>query len=595
MKKMLGVVWQWMRSRSRIAQRAHFGILRWATRRRSAPSDALSRVLEEFGRAYPNARFVQVGANDGVTLDPLHRQILIRDWTGVLLEPVPSVFKKLAFNLDGCVRATLENAAIADQEGVLPFYRIREMPDSQLPSWLSLLGSFRREVIASHSRYFPDIERYIDVEQVRALTWDSLCRRHGLTDVDLIQVDAEGYDYELLRRLPFERLKPLLLMYEHRHLTHEDRQACASLLQAQGYDLVEQRYDTLALRVSALDARHEALLAAWRYAGQEASIGKPTYRSKLRFSVIVTCYNYEEFILQAVESALQQRLPAAQVIVVDDGSTDRSSDLLRHHYGNHPNVQLVFKANGGQLSAFARGLAEATGDVVCFLDADDFWTDDYLARIATIYEAQARIDFVFTNLLLLAQPERRWHREEEDHDFGITILETYFARCWQGSPTSALSMRRHVANNIVTRLTDFHADWRTRADDCLVYGAGILGARKYYCADPLVRYRIHQNNNWFGTPAGHAETYLYQWRLERLLNHFAKPMGLSEEHLELAKAEFRTKPNPTIAERSRYQTFIKRSGLSWRQRLEHSVAIWSHQRHPDRFAQRFQQARYGRD
>ena len=73
------------------------------------------------------------------------------------------------------------------------------------------------------------------------------------------------------------------------------------------------------------------------------------------FSVIVTCYNYRDFVEEAVDSALAQTRAAAQVIVVDDGSTDGSSELLRARYGDDPRVTLLFGENGGQLAAFQRG------------------------------------------------------------------------------------------------------------------------------------------------------------------------------------------------------------------------------------------------
>ena len=84
------------------------------------------------------------------------------------------------------------------------------------------------------------------------------------------------------------------------------------------------------------------------------------------FSVIVTCYNYRDFVEEAVDSALAQTRAAAQVIVVDDGSTDGSSELLRARYGDDPRVTLLFGENGGQLAAFQRGAAVASGDVLCF-------------------------------------------------------------------------------------------------------------------------------------------------------------------------------------------------------------------------------------
>src|SRR5687767_13468728 len=87
-----------------------------------------------------------------------------------------------------------------------------------------------------------------------------------------------------------------------------------------------------------------------------------------RASVIVNNYNYAAYLHDAIASALQQRDADVEVIVVDDGSTDDSRDVIAS-YGER--VVAVFKENGGQASAYNAGFAHATGDVVCFLDADD--------------------------------------------------------------------------------------------------------------------------------------------------------------------------------------------------------------------------------
>ena len=116
------------------------------------------------------------------------------------------------------------------------------------------------------------------------------------------------------------------------------------------------------------------------------------------FSVVITSYNYLQFVVEAVESALAQTRPAAQVIVVDDGSSDGSPAMLQQRYGADPRVTLLFGENEGQLAAFQRGTAAASGDVVCFLDADDRWKPQYLEKIGAVYDARRDVDFVFSDL-----------------------------------------------------------------------------------------------------------------------------------------------------------------------------------------------------
>ena len=85
-------------------------------------------------------------------------------------------------------------------------------------------------------------------------------------------------------------------------------------------------------------------------------------------SIIVNNHNYGHFLPNAIDSALVQTYAPLEVIVVDDGSTDQSRDVIAG-YGNR--ILPVLKENGGQASAFNAGLAASLGDILIFLDADD--------------------------------------------------------------------------------------------------------------------------------------------------------------------------------------------------------------------------------
>jgi glycosyltransferase involved in cell wall biosynthesis len=88
-------------------------------------------------------------------------------------------------------------------------------------------------------------------------------------------------------------------------------------------------------------------------------------------TVLIDTYNHERFIEEAIVSVLAQDFPASdtEILVVDDGSTDRTPDIVRKF---EPRVRLLRKENGGQASAFNAGIPEATGEIVAFLDGDDW-------------------------------------------------------------------------------------------------------------------------------------------------------------------------------------------------------------------------------
>ncbi|HEX9618191.1 MAG TPA: glycosyltransferase [Anaerolineales bacterium] len=90
--------------------------------------------------------------------------------------------------------------------------------------------------------------------------------------------------------------------------------------------------------------------------------------STVKASIIVNNYNYGRYLKDAIDSALHQTYNPLEVIVVDDGSTDHSAEVIR---GFGDRITAVMKPNGGQASAFNAGFATSRGEVVFFLDADD--------------------------------------------------------------------------------------------------------------------------------------------------------------------------------------------------------------------------------
>jgi glycosyltransferase involved in cell wall biosynthesis len=94
-----------------------------------------------------------------------------------------------------------------------------------------------------------------------------------------------------------------------------------------------------------------------------------------RVSIIITCYNYARFVAEAIDSALAQSYPNIEIIVVDDGSTDDTPDVLKQY---DQKVTCLRVANGGVVRARNLGFEHSTGDFVCFLDADDKLHADFV-------------------------------------------------------------------------------------------------------------------------------------------------------------------------------------------------------------------------
>ncbi|MCP4247828.1 MAG: glycosyltransferase [bacterium] len=108
-------------------------------------------------------------------------------------------------------------------------------------------------------------------------------------------------------------------------------------------------------------------------------------------SVVMPCHNHAAYVGQAIESVLSQTQPADEILVVDDGSTDGSTDIIA---GYGPAVRLIRQANAGGAAARHRALGEVQGDVIANIDSDDFWQPRYLERnIAALVDGDAAMAY----------------------------------------------------------------------------------------------------------------------------------------------------------------------------------------------------------
>ena len=109
-------------------------------------------------------------------------------------------------------------------------------------------------------------------------------------------------------------------------------------------------------------------------------------------SIIINNYNYDHFLRDAIESALNQTYKCTETIVVDDGSTDNSRKIIAD-YGDR--IIPVLKENGGQYSAFEAGFAISSGEIVCFLDSDDIFHPSKVGRVVEALEQHLNVGSCF--------------------------------------------------------------------------------------------------------------------------------------------------------------------------------------------------------
>jgi len=186
---------------------------------------------------------LQVGANEGRDDDPVRAYIINYPWRGLLIEPQPEVFEKLKENYAGLEsRISFENVAISNNPEPLKLYRL---PAGVTPS--DSIVSFDPKIIAKQSGVKPRNLVPISVPTARL---DDIVLKHRLTHVDVLQLDTEGYDWDVLQTLDLTVQRPLLIRFEHGHLSPKAIGSMTQYLNQHDYLVYYGGYesDSIALR-----------------------------------------------------------------------------------------------------------------------------------------------------------------------------------------------------------------------------------------------------------------------------------------------------------------------------------------------------------
>jgi FkbM family methyltransferase len=175
----------------------------------------------------------------------------------VLIEPVREFFEQLCESYADLFGVEFENVAIAETAGERDFYRLSVDPRAHgYPAWLSQLGSLRSDSrfwdeLATGRRWKEFFLTHRTVERVECITLAMVLEKHRIRELDLLQIDAEGYDYEILKTLDFARLRPRFINYEHALLRDDEKAKCRDRLERENYVLMEYGYDTFCIRMDA--------------------------------------------------------------------------------------------------------------------------------------------------------------------------------------------------------------------------------------------------------------------------------------------------------------------------------------------------------
>jgi glycosyltransferase involved in cell wall biosynthesis len=198
----------------------------------------------------------------------------------------------------------------------------------------------------------------------------------------------------------------------------------------------------------------------------------------MRISTIIPAYNADRYVGAALNSVMSQTLPSDEVIVVDDGSTDGTLDVLQH-YATH--IRIIHLEHGGAARALNVALAAATGDALAFLDADDLWLPEKLRVQAAALSTDNELEAVFGMVQQFSSP---------DLDHADTPRYAVPADLLPGISKNTLLVRRSAFDRIGYFSEEYGAsdfvDWYARAN--------VLGLRSRVLPELVAMRRHHPEN-----------------------------------------------------------------------------------------------------
>ncbi len=200
-------------------------------------------------------------------------------------------------------------------------------------------------------------------------------------------------------------------------------------------------------------------------------------------AVVIPCYNGERFLAEAIESVLRQTQPAFEIVVVDDGSTDGSRGIMES-YGDR--VRIIGQPNSGLPAARNAGIRASGGQFLAFLDADDWWREDFLEKMSdALRRNEAGIAYCgWQNVGLPGARGRPF--VPPDYEEVPSKLECLFrSPCW---PVHAALVRREIVESV----GGFDPQWRSCEDFAFWLRTATMH-RLVRVPEVLAFYRFHGN------------------------------------------------------------------------------------------------------
>jgi len=246
---------------------------------------------------------------------------------------------------------------------------------------------------------------------------------------------------------------------------------------------------------------------------------EPSFNRPL-VSVVINNYNYAQFLSQAIESALIQNHKPIEVIVVDDGSTDNSREIIEQ-YGDR--IHAIFQVNGKQAAALNTGFSACKGEIILFLDADDYLLPTAIEKIVSAFKpgigkVHFRLQVVGTDDQPLGYYIPSIGMQISEGEVWRNLVKT---SSYVSSPMSGNAYRRDT----LTPVFPIPDAYKTTADDYLMISTPFYAGELAGINEATGVYRVHDSNQW-------ALTSVSGSRFRRFVNHDLQNFALLKQRAE---------------------------------------------------------------
>ena len=177
--------------------------------------------------------FLIIGAMDGVKHDGTTPHVREhKEWTGLLVEPVRDQFERLKENFAGYTNLQFENSAITNEAGTMEIKRIPlQYIGKEVPDWADGISTLKDGLLIDQ------YQNFMVKEPVNCITFKDLKDKYSINKIDLLQIDCEGYDYDIFKQVWSEGFRPTIVKIEVVNMPKEDLDELTNTLSSTGYDV----------------------------------------------------------------------------------------------------------------------------------------------------------------------------------------------------------------------------------------------------------------------------------------------------------------------------------------------------------------------